>query len=545
MNKAQLSEEHNWEAPLVFLLFFLFYLPTLCGISAAAPDSIDYLLRIDNTLGLNYPYNPLFHPHHLLFNGLARLWLKFCRLTGVTSESDLLIAGFNALWGSGSLTIFYRLLRDRLKYHPFTALLGTMLPAFSFGFWFYSVCVEVCIIPLFFLLLSFYLLTGKELDGKSLYLAGMFQALAVLLHQAHVLFLMVVLGAIWLGRERLAITRVKAISCYLISFISGVAIPYLIVSFYILRFDSIIKLWGWLTSYAHESANIHPLSLATLLKAAIGFGRSLIGANFIFAIPWAKEIINKFLSGHDLRDEVYLVRNLETNGAYFLLALSGIFFSLLIYAGFRLWRKSRLLNPESRDIFQLAGIWFAVYALFFIFWVGHNLEFWIPQSLCFWLMGLVILAQSEKKARWLLTAAGLLLTLNFFGGLRFLRDKNNDFYYKKSAPLAGLVSKRDLIIVGQSINDEQSALESWNVELLYFYLLKYTPADVINLNLFEEKSQLKKLLDHTLAEGHKIIIFEEALGNLGRDDLQTPWNNYVTRRQMVDLELNAVYILNP
>ncbi len=103
------------ELAIPFVVFLALYIATISHIPSAARDSISYITNIDSGLKLAYPHNPLFHPHHLLYNGLARTWIALCRSLGLTSGVVFLIPLLNSIFGALTLCVFYRLLRKRLQ----------------------------------------------------------------------------------------------------------------------------------------------------------------------------------------------------------------------------------------------------------------------------------------------------------------------------------------------------------------------------------------------------------------------------------------------
>ncbi len=548
------------ELAIPFVVFLALYISTISNIPSAALDSISYITNIDTGLKLSYSHNPLFHPHHLLYNGLARIWIALCRSLGLTSGVAFLIPLLNTIFGALTLCVFYRLLRKRLGAGRSFALAGTALPAFSFGFWFYSICVEVYIIPLFFLVLSLYWLSADRISERGFALVGLSHGLAVLFHQVHVLFIPVVLLAAFLRRRQQNSSLWKPVTYYAATFSPLVAVPYLVVIFGVLKLRSPGSIFYWLTKYAHKPENWSPLAPSSLLKAAIGFGRSLIGFNFAFAVPEFKTLINKVCEGYYLMDEVFLVRNLGKNSAYILLGLSLILVLLLVFSTLSQLRQRRFLQDRQRRLIWLAGVWLAAYSAFFLFWVPENVEFWIPQSLCCWLIFLALCSNPQRAPgpAWrkpllsLPVIAVLLFILNFAGGIKFLQDKNNDFYYQKSAPLTRLTQPDDLIIVGPSpASISGPATRAWGSQILYNYLLWSTEANVVNL-LPEEYikrrlpkrlvPRLQKAIAKTLAQGNKVFVYKEAV-ELKPKVFNKLWNSYQENWQRLDFGTDTIYII--
>lgn len=183
------------ELAIPFAIYFSLYALTLSHVPSTATDSVYYINRIDSG-------TKLLHPHHLLFNSFGWMWVSIWKYLGVQADTAILVSLLNAIFGALCMCVFYSLLRRRLGCDRWTALLGTSLPAFSWAFWYYSGCVEVYIIPLFLLLLSFYFLTGERVEARTFALVGFLNGAAVLFAEMSVLFATVVFLAAWFSYRR-------------------------------------------------------------------------------------------------------------------------------------------------------------------------------------------------------------------------------------------------------------------------------------------------------------------------------------------------------
>lgn len=86
---------------------FLLYALTRLENLALAHDSLNYLSDIEAG-GAR-----LFHPHHLLYNAAAVVWLKLGRLLGLASDTAAAIALLNSVFGALAAGTLYALLRKR------------------------------------------------------------------------------------------------------------------------------------------------------------------------------------------------------------------------------------------------------------------------------------------------------------------------------------------------------------------------------------------------------------------------------------------------
>jgi hypothetical protein len=201
---------------------------------------------------------------------------------------------------------------------------------------------------------------------------------------------------------------------------------------------------AFLIGYAGDAGFWEPLSLATLPRMAIGAGRALIGAHFVFAIPALRERIGGALPDQYLEDELFLVGELGRAPAVALLAASVLLaFALVVLVARGLPALRR--TAASRRGALLAGVWLVPYAAFFAFWVPHNLEFWIAQSLVFWLL----FAGVPRRASVLAGLALALGTINYAGSVSLLADPDRDLYRARVRPFESEAEERDLVVVGQ------------------------------------------------------------------------------------------------
>ncbi len=488
------------EPAIVFISFFSLYVSTLCGVNTGAHDSVIYMFMIAPRKGLFFLQHPSYHPHHLIYNKLAQGWLAIFRFLDITADMGILVSLLNAIFGALTLTVFYLILRNRLKMERLTAFLGTALPALSFGFWFYSVCVELCIPPLLFLLTIIYLLTAEYVDKKTFASVGLLHGLAILLHQVHVLFSTVIIAAIFFRRKQKTAKIRESLLNYLRVIVPLVLIPYLVVIRYFVNLDFGGRGWDWLTAYGQNPDFWNSFSPGTAVKAAIGSARSFIGLNYIFSIPRFQSVLNKICKGHSLMDETFLVRDLGETSAYILLALSAITAVVLLVSVIIFFKNRRSLDETQANLRLFALVWFATYTLFFFFWVPDNVEFWISQSICLWLGFLVLLSSYSGafKAKRNILLSGMIVLLfvtNYGGSIKFLSDNKNDFYYQKIASLLGKLRENDLVIIDYPAKLTDPPVTAWDTGILHSYLFWYTKAGILNLRKISKMNLPSYTLD--------------------------------------------------
>ncbi len=429
---------------------------------SSAHDAANYLRMIRD--------GDWFHPHHLFFNGAAALWIGAWQALLPSLPAITLVAWLNAVFGAGCVMLAHLLLRERIGLSPRAALIAALLPAFSFGLWFYSATVEVYVIPLFFLLAALYLLTAEEPPMKVVLLAALMHALAMLFHQVHVLFTLPALLLIYLRHRRRGGPpwqdgpRRPAIA-YLLTAGFGAVIPYLAVGALVLGHSTPRGYFAWLFRYAGNSDFWHAPGLGSLVKAVIGFGKSIIGGEFLFAITDVRALMARLLPHNWLADEQFLVRHMPEWMAFALAALAVVFVLLIAWLLLRAsWRTAFRSNP---DVLSGIAAFFLTYTLFFLFWEPANPEFWIPQSVLFFLLlcAAALGAGSEERQRrhrvLLHAAVLLLLVINAAGSIRWLRAGDGDMYAVQARAMSAAAGDDGVVLlVDPWILQEIIALES-------------------------------------------------------------------------------------
>jgi hypothetical protein len=487
-------------AALVAGLALAVYAATLSPNLSAAHDAVAYMNLIDGG-------EPAFHPHHLLFAPLAQLWIAALRHLGVSAASSQLVALLDACAGAAGLALVYALLRRRAELGAALSAAATLCVGASFGFWFYSVSVEVYLLPLALVLGALYVLLGRGATGRRFATAGALHAAAVLFHQLHVLFWPSVVWAAWrAARGSGRVPFARALGAHAAAFAPIVLGAYGLVLGVALQIDSLDAALRYAASYALGPDYWYPPSLASAARALVGAGRALIGAHFVFALPELRGVLASALPGQGLADEVYLVRGLAPGLAWLLLAAT-LALALGVLALALGGVRRRALEPGARSLLELSGVWLASYAAFFVFWVPHNVEFWIPQSVAFWLMLACAWSGARPGAVRAFAALGLALAaVNYAGSIRPAGDLANDFYHAQAQRFAARASARDLIVVGSR----------W---LLPSYLERFADAPVWSLERAlrgaaspgDAVASGRALLERTLADGGRVLVAHDVL----------------------------------
>lgn len=438
------------------------YALTLTPNLALAHDAAGYLAQIVSGEPL-----ALVHPHHLLYNAVSAGWLGLVGWTGLAPVYA--VALLNALAGGACVAMIVALLRDRGGVPMPLALGASAVAGVSFGLWFYSVSVEVYVIPLALLLAALYVALGPP-SSKRAWAVGALHGLAMLFHQVHVLFGVVILVVLWRQRPR---ARPLAQAARYIAAGSVVVLAgYGIVLAAIVRPETPEAAWTWFTLYAQGESYTQPLAVATAAKALVGFVRSVVGGHFAFAIDPVFALIQRAFPDKMLDDEVFLASSLPgwvPPVLFGLAALAALGLLALLVAAVR----RRGPAPGGRDLRAALAVWVGLYALFFFFWDPYNVEFWIPQTTALWMLVALGLSGREPLAPeaavgrrgkgergggrspeapvWAVRAmwgmAALLFVVNGIGVVGPARNADNDIVAARLVPLAGEIGEGDLVVL--------------------------------------------------------------------------------------------------
>lgn len=402
---------------------------------ALAHDAAGYLLTIERgSLATQ------FHPHHLLYAPTAAAWLGLLRrLTGAVSGA-IGVALLNALAGGACVGLVARILAGS-GVGPRMAAAAAAAAGSSFGLWFYSASVEVYVIPLAFLLGALLLAIGRPSPARAAWI-GLLHGLAMVFHQIHVLFGVVILAtlATWprdQWRSMLGVYIGAGTAVVVVAY--GWALT-------VIQPASMAEAWRWFTMYAQDGGYIHGLSMGTLAKAVVGAARSIVGGHFAFGLGPVQALLSGAFPDKILIDETFLVRRLPP------LLLGGLIgASALAVACFGWLALHAKRQRAPGTVLRRALVaWITVYSIFFLFWDPFNLEFWIPQATALWmLVGLELRATGRRATAVLAGAAALLLAVNGIGTIGPARDSANDAFAQRLRPLDYSFSTGGLLVLSR------------------------------------------------------------------------------------------------
>lgn len=489
------------EQLFVFTGAFIFFLCTLAANFSGPHDSIGYLNGMVSG-------KHLFHPHHLIYHFVTHYWLVFIRPIFPGIPDHYLAEVFTAIWGSGTMAVLYSFFRHRFRLPVLSSVISLTVIAFTFGVWFYSVNIEVYAPPMFFLLLALYILTKDNFQQADLRKVILLHVMAILFHQVHVLFTVVILYKLW--QQRKHINLFSSLLQYAITGIVLVGGAYFLVGWVIEGNNSMPQWVSWFEGYTQSNDYWKPLNSKMPVLIATGYSHAFIGGHFVFRLPPVERYLSSSLSSHSLGDEMFLARHISHGMAVFLAALSLLLGLVMLWLVIRFVRHYKAISATMGNVvtpLMLIGI---VYSVFFCFWMPEILEFWILQTILVWLLLLGTLQYSGQgippfkgwgplKPLVVVAFISLMLfTINFFGSIRWMLNLENDQYYAKIKQVKEVVRDKDMVLLQ----------DAWQLKdfLNYFAKAQVYEAPAVD----SLKPVVNKAITDCLSQGGKLYIYTEA-----------------------------------
>ena len=469
----------------IFLFFFTVFILSIPEVLSVAHDSIQYITEIEK--GIN-----IYNPHHLFFAPFSKIWLDVSALAGI-KDGVFAFGILNSFFSAAGLLFIFKILTTVFQLRNVRSALITSIIAFNYGYWFYSVCVEIYLIPLSFVLAGIYYLFNSFQNKKHFYLSSILFAVAVLFHQSHILFSIPVLVFFFINKHRIGI---KKIIIYVLIYSAIIAAGYFYVIFAVKKIYSFDGILYWLTYYTHVIPSWNTTDSSALFKVIIGFGRSFITTQTFLVSPETADLIKDLFSQKSLEDDKFLLRNLSKGMIWLYISII-LFLIISIFSLTISVFKNIKQNFDNNILVIISAL--LVYSIFFSFWNPENLEFWIPQNIFFWMI-IAVLSKKNKVFQLILTLAAFAF-LNWFFLISKTQNINNDFYYNKVKT-----------VNQQSSNNDAILLE--NKWIYYYYFDRFS-----NLQKFSIQDEIKdgnehklnKILDKHLNNNNSVFMLEDLL----------------------------------
>lgn len=416
---------------IVFAVYLLIYVLSISKNASISHDSIHYLLDFKSGY-----WN--FHPHHLLYHVFNQIIYELILNFNQNASALFIVSSVNSVFGALTMVVVVKIFRDLFNLNRSHSLIASAAIGFSYGVWYYSACVEVYIIPLFFVVLSYYYFFKSP---EKTFLVGLFAGFATLFHQSYV-FLMPMYLLILLYRK----SDFKSIFRFSLVYSIVVGVTYILVLLLVYHVKSISEGYYVLTKYAHDMPyHWSSIGAKMLFNDLVGFGRVVFSIHYLFGIEQVQQLINKTFPHNYFNEEIYLVRNISKFLIYFLSSL------LAVLSVTYLWIFIKgIINYIKSKEFKLFKFWGLIYILifgtFFTFWSSNNPEFWISIYTILMITFIRFLNFNRRNVIILTVFAVSLFFYNLFSTFYFTENVDNDYYLSKINNIADIVSEDDLLV---------------------------------------------------------------------------------------------------
>lgn len=434
---------------LIFLTVAIVYMATLSNNLSIAHDSVLYAMGI-------LSFEPSYHPNHLLYEPFLSGVLGVLAAMGV-APSVPVIESIGALAGAATIAGGYKILVERFGVTPRNAALTAAAAAASFGLWYYSVGIEIYIFPLSCLTWCFYFLLGARGRVTPVVLAASLHASAILLHQTSVLFALVPVLVLLGDRSRAMGARLLLLGVYALVgavLVIGVYVAAAVGPGGVTDMESFVT---WFLGLAARGDYWSPASPKALALAVVGFGRALIGVNFVFLIEPLRDALSAAFGNKHLSDEAFLLHQAPAFLPWLLLA------GVTLWGGLCLWIAAALVRVGFRNGCRNSGdlvpllAWFLPYAAFFTAWDGGNVDFWVNQVFVAWIIAGILIDRmlSARAAMASLGALALgLVLINGVGMILPATNAENDFYTQKTVTLTAPLRPDGVVVMADLWPDQ-------------------------------------------------------------------------------------------
>jgi hypothetical protein len=315
-------------------------------------DGVGFALAIETGAGTP---DSLLHPNHLLYNLMGYAGWKTAALCGLPLRALYLLQACNAAFASAGVYLVWRIANGRAPAAR-VATWAALLFAFSAQWWRFAADANAYIPAVFFLLLSYAILSGSSKPRPVA--VGLAHGAAMLFHQLAIFFLPVgVLGFLFsLGRERergSKRTRIGDAAKYAAVAGTTTLAAYAAAYATVRPMIGTLGFWDWVT--------VHATDALFWMNPVHGVRYSLRGT------------MRLFLGGR--------VNQLQPGWATIAGALA--FLGLLALTA-RLFLRMRRTKPEESPAPESPGLrgwlrchrldllWIAAYFLFLLFWQPQN-----------------------------------------------------------------------------------------------------------------------------------------------------------------------------
>ena len=454
IKKTRKEEKRYFLYFLLFIASVLFFIVVMPENHSEAEDAFEYARIIEKESG-----SILYHPHHLAYLPIQKAVYMGLKKVGYLGRSYPLAQSISIVSGALSLLLFFAIARRTSKTkNDGLAFLATAALLFSYGFMRYACEVEIYLPAMAAALGAIYCSFRRVEKGHCGSPSILWSILALLLH---ITTAALVLGAVPLAYWLIQKNKKQALR-HIILVLLGVGLTY----------GFVIKKYGLATPNAAVT-NEGGLHLATLGKATVGLGQTMMSANFIFSQKKAAQKLKTLFPYRVFDEELFMAKAMPTwlqtiAPITFLSALVGLLL-MILFLIFRVGFKRTIYHEP---MFWISGVWLIGTALPSLWVEPANPELWVLSIPAIWMLFFVCIDHADLTTKAIIRLTLIIILLgihNIVVGMGMIKDRESDYNFKKAEWVLQQAKIGDVVLTADSF-------------VFTSYLKYWSPAIIYNLN---------------------------------------------------------------
>ena len=473
-------------AAAIFFAVLALYAVSVPHNQSEAEDSYWYAYDVRSK-----PVAELLHPHHLLYLPAARLLYRI----GLFGDAFEMMLWINVVLGAATVAITWKILRNVLQLGPQSSLAGVALLGASYGFWRYSVAVEIYIPVLAAHALLCIVAFGRGEGWRAAAGAALLASLAIFIHAPLSVPLTMAAIPVFFALERrwrdLLVYGAIATALISIGFVAA-------FRFHAHADAASVSFVEFVRGPAGELRP--PLSLDAVPKAVVAFGSTIVSGNFLFPIRPALESMRRLMPYRNLTEEEFTAEAYSEALAW--AGLASV--AALLAAGIACLRQISFSARGCRALITDAPTaavltWMVTSLLLVVATAPENPELWICSILPLAITAAVMLDRFWRGLRFraLFTLLALLCVHNGLFGLAVIRPKSSDYNRAKASWVLQHTGKDDTIVTRDN-------------DVFTRYLRYHSRAKVVNC-WSADAAETRKLLEEASRSASSVFVFNDVL----------------------------------
>lgn len=429
----------RWVSPLIpavaFVLLSLFYFLTAPGNPTEADDALWYAHDVETAT-----WPELWHPYHLLYLPVGRLFWGFTRAIGLVDRAYPALILMGAMFSAAAVVVVWDLLRRRLGIEPLRAAVASGCLAVTYGVWRYAAEAEIYAMALLVTAGLTHLALARKAShglGLAVILLG---AIAPFVHILAVLVSAIAVPVGILRQRGIRAAATYAVVTAVLGLVIGTA-----------GMSAAGGSGSVVDFYRSDKPTVSVGGGTGAIRHGIAASQALVSGNFLLTYPSVRRELGDRFPDRMLEDELYAGRSAPQ-----LIGRLAPFTLLALFAG-GVWllashRRTRVdWMYTRRSAAWFAGSWLLAHvATLVAFARPGQPESWMLAILPTWLLVVCWLVWDQTKLAPLTFFAGALALHNGIGGFGVYADEDGDRYRARASWVIAEADSTDAILTAES-----------------------------------------------------------------------------------------------